>query len=246
MKVRTSEQINDLAAALAKAQGEMKNPPLDGNNPHFRSRYATLAAVRDAVLPVMAKHGISVVQELTPADVGGKPAVACMTRLSHASGQWMEIGPFAVPVAKDDAQSHGGGATYVRRFTLMAVGGVVGDEDDDGEVAVGRGPQPAAKPQRPPAKPQAAPANEDFPPTSGPIGAPHKPAQAPPPDCWTKDDDVALARVVEKIGKDKAREGAAGFGFRKEAGLIANYGLDGNGLALMRVWMAQVAAEAGK
>ncbi len=244
--MKTSEQINELAAALAKAQGEMKNPPLDGSNPHFRSRYASLAAVRDAVLPVMAKHGISVTQELTTDTANGALAVGCTVRLMHASGQWMEAGPFMVPVSKADAQGAGAASTYARRFTLQTVAGVVGDEDDDGEAAVGRGAQPAAKPQKAPAKPQAAPANEDFPPTSGPIGTPQKPAQAPPANCWTKDDDVALGKVVERLGKDKAREGAAGFGFRKEAGLIANYGLDGDGLALMRVWMAQVAAEAGK
>jgi hypothetical protein len=228
--VKTSEQINELAAALAKAQGEMKNPPLDGTNPHFRSRYASLAAVRDAVLPVMAKHGISVTQELTTEAVNGAFAVGCTVRLMHASGQWMEAGPFVVPVSKADAQGAGAASTYARRFTLQTVAGVVGDEDDDGEVAVGRG-------AKPPAKAPAAPANADFPPAAGPIGTPQKPAQAPP-DCWTRHDDVALAKVAGKIGPEVAKEKAASFGFKKEKGLVANYGLDGNDLALMRAWMA--------
>ena len=163
--MNTSAEIGELAKALAAAQGEMKNPPLDGKNPHFQSRFATLAAVRDAAIPALTKHGIALTQELT----GNVTTVGCTTRLTHTSGQWMEFGPFLIPVSKPDAQGFGAASTYARRFCLQSVLGLVGDDDDDGEEAVGRG-------ARKPAKKDAPPANEDFPPP-GPIGKP----SAPPP-----------------------------------------------------------------
>lgn len=126
--------INEISAALAKAQAEMTNPAFDAQNPHFRNRYASLAAVRNAVVPVLAKHGIACLQDIKSVDAG----VACETLLTHSSGQQMRFGPLVLPVAKQDAQGFGSAATYARRYQLMAVAGVVGDADDDAEAAVGR------------------------------------------------------------------------------------------------------------
>jgi len=126
--------VNELAAALAKAQAEMSNPSFDAQNPHFRNRYASLAAVRNAVIPVLAKHGICATQDVTTAESG----VALMTILTHSSGQQMRFGPLILPISKQDAQGFGSAITYARRYQLMAVAGVVGDDDDDAEAAVGR------------------------------------------------------------------------------------------------------------
>jgi hypothetical protein len=128
--MRTSEATDKIDAALAKAQAEMENPTFDSVNPHFKSRYASLAAVRNAIIPVLAKHGIACVQELTQEE--GK--IGCATRLSHA-GQWIEFAPFFLPPSKVDAQGYGSASTYARRYSLQAVAGVSGDEDDDGNVA---------------------------------------------------------------------------------------------------------------
>ena len=127
-----SDSIKELAAALAKAQGEMHNPSFDTQNPFFKSRYASLANVRNTVIPVLSKHGLSVAQFLC----GEETRVACETMLLHASGEWMSQ-TFSVPVGKHDAQGYGSAATYARRYALMALVGVVGDEDDDGNAAVG-------------------------------------------------------------------------------------------------------------
>jgi len=126
--------LNEIATALAKAQAEMSNPAFDAANPHFRNRFASLAAVRNAVVPHLAKHGISLVQDIQSTENG----IACYTILTHASGQQMRFGPLTLPASKGDAQGFGSAATYARRYSLMAVCGVVGDADDDAEAAVGR------------------------------------------------------------------------------------------------------------
>jgi hypothetical protein len=124
----------ELNAALAKAQAEMSNPKFDKANPHFRNKFASLAAVRDAVIPVLSKHGIACVQDLQSVE----GAVSCTTILMHSSGQRMALGPLTMPVSKADAQGFGSAATYARRYHLMAVANVVGDEDDDANEATGK------------------------------------------------------------------------------------------------------------
>lgn len=155
-EIRTSEQINDIAAALAKAQAEMENVAKDRENPHFRSRYATLAGVLDEVRPKLAQQGISIFQAPVNGD-GNNIGVA--TRLLHSSGQWIESAVYVQPT-KFDAQGVGSVLTYLRRYSLMAVAGV-GPEDDDGNAAVGRpqasekanGVTRAAAPPPPPQRP---------------------------------------------------------------------------------------------
>lgn len=128
--MKTSAETDKIDAALAKAQAEMTNPGFDSTNPHFKSKYASLAAVRNGIIPILARHGIACVQELLHQD--GK--VGCATRLSHA-GQWIEFEPFYLPPSKSDAQGYGSASTYARRYSLQAVAGVAGDEDDDGNAA---------------------------------------------------------------------------------------------------------------
>jgi hypothetical protein len=130
-----SNELNELATALAKAQAEMKNPGFDSTNPHFRNKFASLAAVRNAVVPILAKFGLSVVQDLTTSDKG---EILCRTVLLHSSGQSLILGPLALPATKTDAQGYGSAATYARRYSLMAVAGVVGDDDDDANAATGK------------------------------------------------------------------------------------------------------------
>lgn len=124
-------QAHGLFHALAKARAEIKNPRFDRTNPHFKSKFASLAAVMDATLPVLARHGISVVQDLQTIEGG----VACFTHVFHESGDRETFGPFVVPPTKGDAQGYASASTYARRYSLMAVTGVVGDEDDDGNAA---------------------------------------------------------------------------------------------------------------
>lgn len=123
--MKCSPETNEIAAALAKAQAAMKNAVLDKTNPHFKNRYASLASVRDAVTPALAANGISVAQ---PLDIADGQAVV-LTRLQHASGQWIES---VCPIPPTpDMQKMGSAITYARRYSLSAICGIAADEDDD-------------------------------------------------------------------------------------------------------------------
>ena len=139
-----SEAINELSASIAKSQAEMENPALDRMNPFFKARYASLAAVRNAVIPIFAKNGIAVLQFLSavPADV--PVSILCTTQLLHSSGQWLSSG-LSLPLTKKDAQGIAALATYARRISLQAIAGVVGEEDDDGNSGNTTGKKPEAK-----------------------------------------------------------------------------------------------------
>jgi len=128
--MNSSESITKLAAALVSAQKEMKNPTLDKTNPHFKSKFASLAQVRETVLPILNKHGLS----LTQFPKGAEGAAGCVNRLMHESGEWLEE-ECLLPLDRVNAQGAGSAITYARRYSIQAIAGVVADEDDDGNAA---------------------------------------------------------------------------------------------------------------
>lgn len=127
----TSDSITEIAAAAAKAQADLQHAKKQSLNPAFRSKYADLASVLDAA-KVYARHGIAVFQDIQSCETG----VSVWTRLAHSSGQWMEFGPFVVPVAKRDAHGMASAATYAKRHAATAALLIAADEDDDGNEAV--------------------------------------------------------------------------------------------------------------
>jgi len=127
-----SENINELAAAMAKAQGEIEGAVKDKSNPAFRSKYADLGAVWDAVREPLAKNGLSIIQLPRRSDNG----IEVETMLMHSSGQWLS-NTLGMPTAKPDAHGVGSAITYARRFSLSAFCGVA-PVDDDGNAAAGR------------------------------------------------------------------------------------------------------------
>lgn len=131
-----SEVINELAGALSKAQGEMQAAIKDKVNPFFKSSYADLGSVWDAARPVLSKYGLCVMQTTEMTADGAR--IIMVTTLAHTSGQWMKSFLPLNP-SKNDSQGIGAAITYLRRYSLSAIVGVVCDEDDDGETAVGRG-----------------------------------------------------------------------------------------------------------
>ena len=149
-----SENIGELAAALAKAQAEVGTVTKDSANPYFKSNYASLAAVWEATRPILSKHQLSVVQ-MPSSDERG---YYVETQLMHSSGQWIRSRTYMKP-AKDDPQGIGSLISYARRYALQAVTMICPD-DDDGEAAMGRtapqkpaeSPKPAAKVETPKAK----------------------------------------------------------------------------------------------
>lgn len=138
----TSETVNEIAAALAKAQGAMDNASKDRSNPAFKSKYADLASVRDATSGPLAANGIAVLQAAATTAEG----VTVETRFIHTSGQWLACTVGAVPKAYDP-QSIGSAITYLRRYGLMSMAGIA-PEDDDGNAASGRGDEPPRWQQR--------------------------------------------------------------------------------------------------
>lgn len=137
--------IDKFAEALAKAQGEMKNAVLNKVNPHFKSRYADLAAVRDATIPVLSAHGLAIVQYTALSDLG----LTLKTRIMHVSGQYMES-EYPLPIAADKPQVMASAMTYARRYCWTAMCGISSEDDDDAESATRATPKNAAGKTRTP------------------------------------------------------------------------------------------------
>ena len=123
--MKTSEQISELAAALAKAQGMMENAVMNRVNPHFKSKYADLAAIFDAARKPLSANGLAIVQTIGDG--------VLHTRLLHTSGQWI-ASEHPLPMT-GRPQEIGSALTYARRYSLSALIGIAADEDDDANAA---------------------------------------------------------------------------------------------------------------
>ena len=128
-----SEQINELAAALAKAQGEITGALKDSNNPFFKSKYADLASCWDACRKPLSENGLAVIQPTVEKD----GTVYVVTTLAHSSGQWIR-GWLPIKTKDDGPQAQGSGLTYARRYALAGIVGLA-QVDDDAEAAQARG-----------------------------------------------------------------------------------------------------------
>ena len=135
----TSEQIDQIAPALLAAQKEINNASKDAKNPHFRSSYASLGSVIEAVKEPLNRQGIAVLQSLSE----GNDGLYLSSRLLHTSGQWIEDTAFT-PLPKADPQGVGSATTYLRRYSLAALLCIT-QEDDDGNAARPTTPQAAPK-----------------------------------------------------------------------------------------------------
>lgn len=168
--MKMSSEINELAKALAKVQSEMGAVAKGSDNPYFKSKYADLAACWGAVAPLLTKNGLSVVQTCdepepeppvvtTVSDERGREhqevedraSVIIETILMHQSGQWI-AGRLKMTPAKNTPQGIGSCITYARRYALMAITGLVADEDDDGNAAStqGKGSSTKSRSKKPP------------------------------------------------------------------------------------------------
>jgi hypothetical protein len=164
--MQTSEQINEIAAALAKAQG--KFPTIEkkkqasvkgiakasGREYSIAYAYADIADVISAISPILSAEGIAFIQPTVMLDSG----MFIATRLMHASGQWIES-MYPVCGISGDHQKMGGALTYARRYALCSMVGVAADEDIDGQGAE----KPVPKLSKPIERNDAAPPADDFP-----------------------------------------------------------------------------------
>lgn len=130
------EATKALRAAMAKAFPQIEGAIKGRSNDHFRSKYADLAAVVDAIKPALADHGLWFAQ-LTHEQDGG---VCVETVVYHEGGGEQSFGRLFVPASKHDAQGYGSALTYCRRYSLMTAFGVPA-EDDDGNAAAASAPR---------------------------------------------------------------------------------------------------------
>jgi hypothetical protein len=198
-----SEQTNEIAAALAKAQGQMENAKYNKINPHFKNKYADLAAIIDAIKQPLADNGIGYTQT-THADLGDDTGLSTIfrltTKLLHSSGQWISS-EYPLPYAPDKPQVMGAALTYARRYELATICGIAAEEDNDAEgVAEDVG---ARKPPKP------APDVIKHDPKTGEVLLPselHRRAAAEIP----QDDDTGPTEMPGEIPvEDMAREAAS-------------------------------------
>jgi len=128
--------MKEIAAALVKAQRAFGPALKTSSNPHFKSRYADLAACVEAVMDGLNANGIALVQQTHECESG----VIVETVFVHESGETFSAGKLHVPAVKHDAQGYGSALTYARRYSLMAACGIA-PEDDDGQATSKKTPK---------------------------------------------------------------------------------------------------------
>lgn len=125
-----SDEINELAGALAKAQGTMQNATMNKTNPHFKSKYADLSSVLDAIRSPLSAAGLSIVQTMHITDRG----MVLSTTLMHSSGQYIST-DYPLPQTQRPHEM-GSALTYARRYSIASLVCNSADEDDDGNAAM--------------------------------------------------------------------------------------------------------------
>ena len=127
--ISMSEEIGKVSAALVGAQAEVDNAVKNKKNPHFQNDYADLESVLFTVKPILAKHGLSVVQF-----PGYEDGICTLSTLVlHKSGEWLQSEAGA-PLDRPTAWSVGSCVTYLRRYSLVSITQIA-QEDDDGSAA---------------------------------------------------------------------------------------------------------------
>lgn len=130
MNAPAKGQSDSLAAAMARAFGAIEAATKSANNPHFKSKYADLTGVIEAIKPALVANNLFFTQRPVPATGG----IQVETYLHHAGGEELCLGSLFVPANKNDPQGYGSALTYARRYALVTAFGVP-TEDDDGNAA---------------------------------------------------------------------------------------------------------------
>ncbi len=138
--METNKSQQQYSAALVAAIGELTNVPKTAANPYFKSKYAPLDAIIDATRPILAKHGLAVMQQ--PLFMEGTAGVE--TTIIHKEGHSTTT-TLLLPLKDQSPQGVGSAITYARRYALAAVLGIASEDDDDGNVSTGLVKQAAKK-----------------------------------------------------------------------------------------------------
>lgn len=152
-----SENINELATALAKFQGQLEQPKMNSTvkvktrtGGEYSFKYADLSECKAAARKALSENGLSVTQLV-------EDDYSVNTMLLHSSGQWISS-RLRMPVNTNvaDAQTIGAAITYAKRYAFCAILGIVADDDNDANEACGNlftkqqaQPQQKRQPQQP-------------------------------------------------------------------------------------------------
>ena len=180
-----SEQIDKFVPAFIKAQEQINHAVFDSTNPAFKSRYASLEAVVNAVKAPLNKNGFALTQSLT----FSPDATTVVTQLTHISGQWMRS-YIPLMLDKNSAQGQGSAITYARRYSLLAICGMGADDDDANAASK--------------APPSGNRSTGDNMSTRPPAGIATKPAPSKPADS-PKQSAGALGDYKCTFGKSKGK-----------------------------------------
>lgn len=147
VEVEAPVKHDSLALALLAAQREIPSLVKSAENPHFGSKYIPLEAVIEAVVPVLQKHGILLMQNLS-ASLSG-PALTTVFQYGGESSS------YTVPLIleKQTPQAVGSAITYMRRYAILSALALVADADDDAEAAMTRTAKTPKKRETAPATP---------------------------------------------------------------------------------------------
>lgn len=129
--------MKQIASALVKAQKNFSPALKASTNPHFKNKYADLAACVEAVIDSLNANGIYLNQTNHESDNG----VTVETIFVHESGETFSAGKLHVPADKQNAQGYGSALTYARRYSLIAACGIAPEDDDGNEAAKDKKPK---------------------------------------------------------------------------------------------------------
>jgi len=143
--MKHSESVANIAAALCKFQASVTNPKKESINPHFKSKYADLDAIINAIRPTLKECGLAFIQNPVTDQNGN---IGVYTMILHESGEFIEFDPVYIPVGKATPHQVGAAMTYARRYSLGAALGIATDEDDDGNSVDPKQPKQQEKQER--------------------------------------------------------------------------------------------------
>lgn len=131
----SQKQRQEMFTSWAKYFLEVTNPENTVVNTFFKAKYSPLNEVLNTVRPILGKYGFGIFQ--APSFNGTDCFVN--TILTHESGAFMSFPALTNKPTKQDVQGMGSTLTYLRRFALNSIAGVMGEVDDDGNAAAGSG-----------------------------------------------------------------------------------------------------------
>lgn len=129
--MQTSESVVNISKAIVTAQAELDNPKNTAINPYFKSKYAPLNDILNYVKPILQKHGLGVIQDISH----DQERIVVSSMLIHTSGEWVKQTGASAKPDKDTAQGAGSAITYLRRYSLSAILNISSEDDNDGNSA---------------------------------------------------------------------------------------------------------------